>query len=126
MPASCDLAEKRVQVGLHQLLPYFCDFLEAEIKGNMRDRALLLKLLSLAQALLDNRTFNLEPYLHQLMPSVLTCVVGKHLCRDPMENHWMVRQHVSFCLTLTSIPSSMDMLLHCVLRGRARLRTHTT
>ena len=31
--------------------------------------------------------------LHQLMPPVLTCIVGKQLCRNPAtDDHWAVRE----------------------------------
>jgi len=35
--------------------------------------------------------------LHQLIPAVLTCLVGKRLCENPAENHWALRD---FCAGL--------------------------
>lgn len=60
--------------------------------------------------LLENEHLNIEPYvysfyyiflynffnkLHQLMPPVLTCLVGRKICNDPNENHWEVRDYVA-------------------------------
>lgn len=39
----------------------------------------------------------IEPYLHLLMPAILTCLVGKRLCASPLENHWLLRD---FCAAL--------------------------
>ena len=36
------------------------------------------------QSLLANPHVQMEPYLHQLMPAVLTCLVGKKLGVSPM------------------------------------------
>lgn len=37
---------------------------------------------------------HLEPYLHQLLPSILTCLVGKTLCADPAsDDHWALRDY---------------------------------
>jgi hypothetical protein len=42
--------------------------------------------------LLGSEHMHLEPYLHQLLPSILTCLVGKTLCADPaVEDHWALR-----------------------------------
>ena len=30
----------------------------------------------------------------QLMPALLTCIVGKRLCDSPLEDHWGLRHHV--------------------------------
>ena len=43
------------------------------------------------QSLLHNAHMSLEPYLHQLIPCVLTCLVAKSLGTSPAEDHWAVR-----------------------------------
>ena len=34
-------------------------------------------------------------YLHQLLPGVLTCVVGKRLASGPAEDHWSLRDQAA-------------------------------
>ena len=41
-------------------------------------------MLQALQSLLANPHVQMEPYLHQLMPAVLTCLVGKKLGVSPM------------------------------------------
>ena len=43
------------------------------------------------RSLLHNGHLSLEPYLHQLLPCVLTCLVAKSLGGSPAEDHWAVR-----------------------------------
>ena len=33
--------------------------------------------------------------LHQLMPAVLTCLVGKRLCANALDDHWTLRHHAA-------------------------------
>ena len=46
-------------------------------------------------AMLRSLSLALEPYLHQVMPAVLTCLVGKRLCASPWEDHWSLRHHAA-------------------------------
>jgi transcription initiation factor TFIID subunit 6 len=48
-----------------------------------------------ANAILHSQHLNAEPYLHQLMPSILTCVVGRYNCGGPLEDHWSLRQYAA-------------------------------
>ena len=42
---------------------------------------------------------SVESYLHQLIPAVVTCVVGKKLCANPAtENHWRLRHLAAYVL----------------------------
>ncbi|CAG7722140.1 unnamed protein product [Allacma fusca] len=44
------------------------------------------------KSLLHNQTLNLEKYLHDIIPSVDTCIVSKQLCvRPESDNHWGLR-----------------------------------
>lgn len=77
--------------GLHQLLPYFTKFISEEVINNLRRLPLLKVLMQFVRALLSNPYLHIEPYLHQLMPAILTCLVGKRLCENPFDNHWELR-----------------------------------
>ncbi|KAF9935534.1 hypothetical protein BGZ65_003288, partial [Modicella reniformis] len=77
--------------GLHQLLPYF-------VTQNTRNLPMLVAMMSMVRALLENDNLFIEPYLHQLMPTILTCVVGKRLGEpslsapsSPQDDHWSLR-----------------------------------
>ncbi|KAK4532059.1 hypothetical protein CCYA_CCYA10G2916 [Cyanidiococcus yangmingshanensis] len=84
--------------GLQQLVPYFVAFLFHHITNHTRDLPQLQIAMRLARALLENRHIGLEPYLHQLMPSVLTCIVGRCLCRTADEDHWALREYAAALL----------------------------
>ncbi|KAF8927524.1 hypothetical protein BGZ58_010339 [Dissophora ornata] len=65
--------------GLHQLLPYFVQLVAEKVTQNTRNLPVLMSMMAMVRALLDNDNLFIEPYLHQLMPTILTCVVGKRL-----------------------------------------------
>uniref|UniRef100_A0A7S3ZD32 TATA box binding protein associated factor (TAF) histone-like fold domain-containing protein n=1 Tax=Lotharella globosa TaxID=91324 RepID=A0A7S3ZD32_9EUKA len=77
--------------GLHQLLPYFIQFIADEVVHNLRDLRLLFSLLRMAEALLSSNHLFIEPYLHQLLPSIMTCLVARRLCKKFYEDHWSLR-----------------------------------
>ncbi|EGC28467.1 TATA-binding protein-associated-factor [Dictyostelium purpureum] len=76
---------------LHQLLPYFINFISVQVTQNLTNLNLLMKLMKMSQAILESKHLKPELYLHQLMPPILTCLVGKKLCTSPMDNHWELR-----------------------------------
>ena len=63
--------------GLQQLLPYLLQFVSEGVIKNLRDPDTLLLLMRSVNALLKNPYLFMEPYLHQVMPPVLTCLLGK-------------------------------------------------
>ncbi|XP_047498027.1 transcription initiation factor TFIID subunit 6-like isoform X1 [Penaeus chinensis] len=80
--------------GLHQMVPRLCTFIAEGIRVNVvqKNLALLIYLMRMAKALLDNQTLYLEKYMHELVPSVMTCIVSRQLCMKPdMDNHWALR-----------------------------------
>uniref|UniRef100_A0A2P2K352 Uncharacterized protein MANES_03G135700 n=2 Tax=Rhizophora mucronata TaxID=61149 RepID=A0A2P2K352_RHIMU len=44
-----------------------------------------------ARSLLQNPHVHIEPYLHQLMPPIITCLVAKKLRNRFSDNHWELR-----------------------------------
>ena len=42
-----------------------------------------------------NPNVHVELYLHQFMPSIVTCMVAKRLCASPDENHWALREQAA-------------------------------
>ncbi|BFZ54557.1 histone H4-like TAF Taf6, SAGA complex subunit [Savitreella phatthalungensis] len=76
---SAAIASLRHDPGLHQLLPYFVQYIAEKVTHNLNDLFVLDMVMQMASALLDNRNIFIEPYVHQLVPSILTCVVAKRL-----------------------------------------------
>ncbi|KAH7387596.1 hypothetical protein KP509_16G031600 [Ceratopteris richardii] len=91
--------------GLHPLVPYFTQFIADEVVRNLDDIDLLFSLMRVVRSLLINPHIHIDPYLHQLMPSVITCLVAKRLGRKSAENsapgrkfidnHWDLRDYVA-------------------------------
>lgn len=80
--------------GLYQLLPRFATFISEGVKINVAQHnlALLIYLLRMIKALMENPNLYLEKYLHELVPSIITCIVSKQLCPKPeVDNHWALR-----------------------------------
>ncbi|RWS18882.1 transcription initiation factor tfii-D-like protein, partial [Leptotrombidium deliense] len=84
--------------GLHQMLPRLCTFISEGVKVNVvqNNLALLIYLMRMVKALLENQTLYLEKYLHEIIPTVITCIVSKQLCMRPdIDNHWALRDFAS-------------------------------
>ncbi|OMP04339.1 TATA box binding protein associated factor (TAF) [Corchorus olitorius] len=77
--------------GLHPLVPYFTCFIADEVARNLNHLPLTFALMRVARSLLHNEHIHIEPYLHQLMPSVITCLVTKRLGNKFTDNHWELR-----------------------------------
>ncbi|CAL5336355.1 unnamed protein product [Camellia sinensis] len=77
--------------GLHPLVPYFTYFIADEVSRGLNNFHLLFALMRLVGSLLQNPHIHIEPYLHQLMPSVVTCLVAKRLGNRFADNHWELR-----------------------------------
>ncbi|XP_010542550.1 PREDICTED: transcription initiation factor TFIID subunit 6b [Tarenaya hassleriana] len=86
--------------GLHPLVPYFTCFIAEEITRNMDNGPVLLALMRVARSLLQNPHVHIEPYLHQLMPSIITCLIAKHLGSRLSDNHWDLRNFTANTLAL--------------------------
>ncbi|KAF2673822.1 DUF1546-domain-containing protein [Microthyrium microscopicum] len=76
----------RTDPGLHQLVPYFVQFVADKVTHHTKDLFTLRQMLQLTHALLQNTTLYIEPYIGAMVPSVLTCLVGKQIgsAQDPI------------------------------------------
>lgn len=81
--------------GIQQLLPYFIQFITEKIALNLRNLEFLWVLVRVVDCILVNPHFFVEPYLHQLMPPVISCIVSRRLSESPYENHWELRKYSS-------------------------------
>ncbi|KAK8814131.1 hypothetical protein WA158_007993 [Blastocystis sp. Blastoise] len=83
--------------GLHQLIPYLLQHIISQIKFYIKTKPkdMLMKLFSYlyaSEALLNNPNINIQPYLHLLIPAILSCLLAKTLSFSPIENHWELRE----------------------------------
>jgi transcription initiation factor TFIID subunit 6 len=89
------VASLSIDSGLQQLVPYLSLFVSDKVTHNLRNLDVLLGVMQMVGALLRNKEMYLDPYIHQLMPAILTCIVGKRLCTEPTENHWKLRDYAA-------------------------------
>eukprot|EP00818_Percolomonas_sp_WS_P001032 CAMPEP_0117443052 /NCGR_PEP_ID=MMETSP0759-20121206/4487_1 /TAXON_ID=63605 /ORGANISM="Percolomonas cosmopolitus, Strain WS" /LENGTH=560 /DNA_ID=CAMNT_0005234997 /DNA_START=168 /DNA_END=1850 /DNA_ORIENTATION=+ len=82
-------------LGLHQLVPYFAQYVADEVAHNLTNLSLLYNLMEMTHALLTNPNIHIELYLHQLIPSILTCIVTERPCISPLQNHWKLRNYAA-------------------------------
>lgn len=73
------LASVASDPGLHPLVPYFCKNIADGVVQHLGNLVVLHRFLLLTRALLANPDVHLAPYLQQLLPAVVTCVVTKTL-----------------------------------------------
>lgn len=73
------LSSLRTDPGLHQLVPYFIQFVAEQITNHLRNIDVLITMLDVISALYDNKTIFLAPYVHALMPCILTLLLAKRI-----------------------------------------------
>uniref|UniRef100_A0A6N2MAH8 TATA box binding protein associated factor (TAF) histone-like fold domain-containing protein n=1 Tax=Salix viminalis TaxID=40686 RepID=A0A6N2MAH8_SALVM len=86
--------------GLHPLVPYFTHFIADEVSRNLNNFSLLFAVMRIARSLLQNPYIHIELYLHQLMPSIITCLVAKRLGNRFSDNHWELRNFTANLVAL--------------------------
>lgn len=80
------LSSLRTDPGLHQLVPYFIQFVAEQITNQLRNIEVLITMLEVISALYDNKTIFLDPYVHALMPCILTLLLAKRIGAPVKEN----------------------------------------
>ncbi|KAJ3368071.1 Transcription initiation factor TFIID subunit 6 [Allomyces arbusculus] len=79
--------------GLQPLLPYLIKAAQDHITKHLRQLWEVAAMVAMIDAVLRNAHFFMVPYLHQLIPLLLTTIVGRHLgSGDPAEDHWALRR----------------------------------
>ncbi|KAF7144908.1 hypothetical protein RHSIM_Rhsim04G0046200 [Rhododendron simsii] len=142
--------------GLHPLVPYFTYFIADEVSRGLNEFRVLFSLMRLVGSLLQNPHIHIEPYhitlklqsvsvvdltryyflpqLHQLMPSVVTCLVAKRLGNRFADNHWELRDFTaklvaSICKRFGHVYSNLQTrltktLVHTFLDPKRALTQH--
>jgi len=90
--------------------------------------------MNLAKCLIDNPNLNIESYLHQLLPAILTCLLGRKFSDNPNDNHWLLRDYCAhmisqlcnkFCNSYPSLqPRISKTLIQAFLDPKKPLTTH--
>ncbi|KAJ8331166.1 hypothetical protein BDV3_002482 [Batrachochytrium dendrobatidis] len=83
--------------GVQGIMPYFVQFISDTVTRSLKDLELLWTIMRFTRGILSNVDLDPEPYLHQLIPSILTCIVAKRMTRNSSgetagdEDHWALR-----------------------------------
>lgn len=67
----------RSDPGLHQLVPYFVQFISEKVTHSLNNIFVLQQMMELVQAMIDSKSLYIDPYATSLAPPVLTCLVGR-------------------------------------------------
>ncbi|GAA5862272.1 hypothetical protein JCM3774_004844 [Rhodotorula dairenensis] len=123
------LGSVRNDPGLHQLVPYLIAWAGEQIATNLHDLSALQRALDLFHAMLENPTLFVEPYLHQLTPPILTCLLTSALppvaSRETYPSPPTVRTLAASLLHLIleryayAYPSLLPRITKTLLRGLA-------
>jgi transcription initiation factor TFIID subunit 6 len=92
------IASLSSETGLHQILPRIVLFISEGVKINLMqyNLAILIYLMRMTSALLENKSLYCEKYLHQLFPAIMSCILAKQLCARPdADNHWALRDYAA-------------------------------
>ncbi|KAH9259419.1 hypothetical protein BASA81_002462 [Batrachochytrium salamandrivorans] len=110
------LASLGGDAGIDRLVPHLVHFIRQRVDNLSKGKASsgvttttttlagLWTCMRVAHALLSNESLsNLELYLHELLPSLLTCVVGQSLCSSTLsasQDHWALRDFAAQVVAL--------------------------
>lgn len=86
-------ASLKTDTGIHQLVPYFVQFVADKVTHSLKSIFLLKSSMQLLAALLENQSLYMAPYVPAIVPSVLTCLIGKNLGSgaDARDEHFTLR-----------------------------------
>ncbi|KAF3920191.1 hypothetical protein AA313_de0205301 [Arthrobotrys entomopaga] len=74
------LSALRTEPTIHQLLPYFVQYVTERVTHDMKsDKKLMESMMDICEALLTNESLYIEPYINPLCPPILTCMLAKQL-----------------------------------------------
>ena len=76
----------RSDPGLQQLVPYFIQFVAEKVTHCLDNLFVLQQMMELDQALIENPTLFVDPYVANLVPPIITCLLGRKLGRNGADN----------------------------------------
>jgi len=71
--------------GIQQLVPYFIFHFKMEMKKNIKDGETIKTILYLYYSLLKNKYIFVDPYLHEILPALLSCIMTPGIGSDAHE-----------------------------------------
>ena len=74
-------------------MPYLVSFISDTITLQKNDLHLATSMMVMCECLFKNKHLFIDPYLHQLLPSIITCIVANNLCDDG--DHFSLRRFAS-------------------------------
>lgn len=78
------------ETGIQQLVPYFLHHFKLEIRASFKDENLTKTILEMYNSLLLNKYIFIDPYLHEILPPVLSCVVGNGISEKVRETAFKI------------------------------------
>ena len=84
------------ETGIQQLVPYFIHQFNSDLKNNVKKNGKVKIICSMYYAMLKNKFLFLDPYLHEILPSLLTCIIGKSFTNDVRELASDVIKHIFY------------------------------
>ncbi|KAK0117869.1 hypothetical protein ONS95_012189 [Cadophora gregata] len=76
------LESVRSDPGLHQLVPYFVQFVAEKVTHSTGNLFVLQQMMELTQAMIENKSLFVDPYVAALVPPIITCIIGRNLGGD--------------------------------------------
>lgn len=76
------LGSVRDDPGLHQLVPYFINFIMDRVTHQLDDTFTLKQMMELTRSLIENKSLFLDPYASSLSAPALTCLMARKLGSD--------------------------------------------
>ena len=89
------LASVRDEPGLHQLVPYFVQFIAEKVTHNTKNVFVLRQMMELTSAMIANPSLYIDPYSNALCAPVLTCLLGRRLgseSPDELQSQYQLRE----------------------------------
>jgi transcription initiation factor TFIID subunit 6 len=83
-----------IDTGISELTPYFVQMASERVTSGMGNLDLLERMVGMLEALLGNAEVDISPYIHQMMPTILTVLVAKRLS-PPDQDHWSLRRRAA-------------------------------
>ncbi|CAL3970239.1 hypothetical protein PZA11_006499 [Diplocarpon coronariae] len=73
------LESVRSDPGLHQLVPYFVQFVAEKVTHSIGNLFVLQQMMELTQAMIENKSLFVDPYVAAVIPPILTCIIGRNI-----------------------------------------------
>lgn len=79
-PRNIALNSLRNDPGLHQLVPYLIQFVQEQISQNLKSNVPIVStMLEVIHAMIDNPNIFIDPYIHQIVPCLLTPILCRYI-----------------------------------------------